>query len=1371
MGKLKRTYSQKTLKILYALSGHQCAFPDCGVPITEPGTPESGPLVVGEICHIYAVSEQGPRGKSGLQEKELNAPENLIILCPNHHRLVDGQPETYTADLLKSWKQAHEALVARKSPALESQSVRTEILPHHSFPLELVDQKINEEVQLLRQSRFFADFDSVQYALSLVRKLLEAELSGGTERIKSEALAWCARLLSTKYPDKAEELLTAAKSLGAVPGIRIAEAFVAWQRGSASAALDTLATVDSPAARTASYMIVAQHKGLTEALEWLRTVSMDAASLDADGKFMLLAHQLHLGRWNDAAETTELITENDCREAPVLQHMMAKSYLVSTVPEEFRHALFNHVPLLDAASFPLHSDASAVDIRRKARRHFTDAEKAARRLNCQAQAAIDNEYGLWLELRDPEHRKNGRQRLMAKLSDLGSALRLVPLGLQFGIKLDLTAVEQEIDRHIALHGGTTQDAEIARFVLFCSRKPPREAADYIVQNEEMLTKYLTRTTVRYFQIEILSQAGLPDKANEYLDLLLREGIPPEAESRLRTVIAEAKGTDAVEARRTQFEKTGHPADLKVLVDELEARQDWDALSKYGTTLFEQTRSAHDAEKLAAALYKTHRTDRLVEFLAANAHLFAYSGNIRMFYCWALYEEGHLLKARSELGKLNDNDQDENYRALRVNLASGLGDWSSLDAFAVDELQRATDRTAHDLLEAAHRCLSLGSPHARRLVLAAVAKGYDDAGILTAAYDLAARAGWEGDPEAIGWLHRAVELSGDQGPAQRITVREILGLKPGWDRHEDKIWQALSRGEVPMIHAAQLLNRSLVHFMLFPAYANLSQRDPRRRGPIPAYSGNHKSTLAPLDTGRTVGMDATMLLTLSFLYLLETALDTFHTVYIPHSTLHWLSQEKQRATFHQPSRIREARVLRDLLATDVVEKWNFRTTVNDDLAVLVGDDLALLIVETKNAEDDPDARRIVVQPTPVYRPSSLMKEETDLTEYASFMCGCSAVVDKLRLMGQITAEQHDRARAYLQFHEKPWPQQAEISEGATLYLSSLAVSYFMHLGLLEALQPAGFRVIVSPRSVSEADDLIAYEGIADKVNEGIEHVRLIASSRIESGKIRVGRMRHGEGSARPIASEILTRDLFSLTEHCDAIVADDRALNRHGHIEEDGCQTPIFSTMDVLDALVSTGAITPGERLEYRTRLRRAGYLFVPVEEEELAHHLLGSAVRDNKVVETAELKAIRENILLARMTGWLQLPEESDWLFTTIRMLIRVLKTLWTASGDELPDIEARSNWIAKQLDLCGWAQSFGEEYGDNLVKGARGELLLLLINVPSDTPQNLKDAYLGWVEDNFLAPFKEQYPDLYARIVEREKSLISNIAATDYMEEQRNGK
>ena len=115
-----------------------------------------------------------------------------------------------------------------------------------------------------------------------------------------------------------------------------------------------------------------------------------------------------------------------------------------------------------------------------------------------------------------------------------------------------------------------------------------------------------------------------------------------------------------------------------------------------------------------------------------------------------------------------------------------------------------------------------------------------------------------------------------------------------------------------------------------------------------------------------------------------ALDAFVTVYIPHSTLGWLFEERQKATFHQPSRIANARKVRDLLATDVLEKFTPSTVASSDLSAQVGDELAALIAEAEKVRDGDDTQHIVVRSAPVHRLSSLMEEEADLSAHAAVL---------------------------------------------------------------------------------------------------------------------------------------------------------------------------------------------------------------------------------------------------------------------------------------------------------------------------------------------------------------------------------------------------
>jgi hypothetical protein len=104
----KRSYSSKTLKVLFGLSGNKCAVPECNNPIINAGTDLSDELVVGQICHIYAASDDGPRGKPGLTAAQKNAPNNLILCCPTHHVVVDGQHLDYPAPKLLEWKRKQE---------------------------------------------------------------------------------------------------------------------------------------------------------------------------------------------------------------------------------------------------------------------------------------------------------------------------------------------------------------------------------------------------------------------------------------------------------------------------------------------------------------------------------------------------------------------------------------------------------------------------------------------------------------------------------------------------------------------------------------------------------------------------------------------------------------------------------------------------------------------------------------------------------------------------------------------------------------------------------------------------------------------------------------------------------------------------------------------------------------------------------------------------------------------------------------------------------------------------------------------------------------------------------------------------------------
>ena len=667
-----RQYSDKTLKILFGLSGNQCTHPECTNNVIEPATEHDDAAVIAQICHIYAVSAVGPRGRAGLTDEELKSPKNLILFCPTHHVVVDKQYETYPAELLKQWKKEHEDKVMASRLSENLENVPQDLFISLNFPKALVDQKIKDDTEILRKSRSFPEFDSVNSSLILARKLAEGELAGGTTEVRCRALAWCVRILSTQKLDKAEEYLRYAKELGTCEEIDIANAFISSQKGKKNAALRTLTDIDSPMSLSAALMVVANHEGPQGAVNWLQVAGINATTLDSDGKKHLLGCQLELADWEAAQECLGLLSDDDLRDTPVLHHLVAITHLLRAVPDELRSGVLHQIPF-EAADFPLDdSSPIALEARRAAYRSFINAAEVARQLSCPLAEKIDDEYALWLELKDRNKCEEGKKRLRSKLSDPKTSLRLVHLGLQFGIKMDLAAVEQEIKRQIVLTGGMTYDTTIARLAIVFAQQTPAGAANYIAQYFDELVSHIDKKSLLFLQIDLFSQAGQLEKAKECLDILLQEGLPEIEENRLRIIISGAEGKiDPVESLKEQFRKTKTLNDLGNLIRRLVEREDWNGLCEYGKILFKKTRELRHAEDLALALCNSQENAQLVDFVKSNKKFLQQSKKLSMLYCWSLYHEGELLEARSELARLNDDWDDVQYRTLQIYLSISL----------------------------------------------------------------------------------------------------------------------------------------------------------------------------------------------------------------------------------------------------------------------------------------------------------------------------------------------------------------------------------------------------------------------------------------------------------------------------------------------------------------------------------------------------------------------------------------------------------------------------------------------------------------------------------------------------------------------------
>ena len=171
--------STDVARLLLARSGGYCANPECPAPDLFPKVDDEHVPTVGEMAHVIAESPKGPRGDDPMPLSERDEYDNLVLLCPRCHTLVDKMKLTgrYSADLMREWKRRIE------------EKVRMAV----GIPRFASREELNDEIVALleRNHGIFVAFgpessyadDPLSDAPALWRKLVREELLPNNRRI------------------------------------------------------------------------------------------------------------------------------------------------------------------------------------------------------------------------------------------------------------------------------------------------------------------------------------------------------------------------------------------------------------------------------------------------------------------------------------------------------------------------------------------------------------------------------------------------------------------------------------------------------------------------------------------------------------------------------------------------------------------------------------------------------------------------------------------------------------------------------------------------------------------------------------------------------------------------------------------------------------------------------------------------------------------------------------------------------------------------------------------------------------------------------------------------------------------------------------
>lgn len=126
--------TQKSVKILWSAAGGRCAFAGCWERLCYHEAEDAAPYTLGEMAHICGDKPGANRHDVGQTDSQRDDYENLILLCPTHHTLIDRKENeaVYTVEILHAMKAEHEARVLERldqDPMPTKQDIARAILP------------------------------------------------------------------------------------------------------------------------------------------------------------------------------------------------------------------------------------------------------------------------------------------------------------------------------------------------------------------------------------------------------------------------------------------------------------------------------------------------------------------------------------------------------------------------------------------------------------------------------------------------------------------------------------------------------------------------------------------------------------------------------------------------------------------------------------------------------------------------------------------------------------------------------------------------------------------------------------------------------------------------------------------------------------------------------------------------------------------------------------------------------------------------------------------------------------------------------------------------------------------------------------------
>lgn len=1226
---------------------------------------------------------------------------------------------------------------------------------------DTIGRMVEKDLAAILDLRAFDYIGAITRAAALWQRVDSGDLSAAARPVKDKVRYWAARLVAT-VPDRIEEAQQLRQALpeGYPDGnVRVLDALILVAAGEDEEAIRLLRDDDDPDAKSLFLGLLARFRGIDAALSWCA----DVHPQHAPDHFTNLGWRewatclAKSGRWEEAAEGLNVLASRS-QWAPALAMTEGSINAALLLAEGWREMALEGVPTHLGVA-PNHQPAAKLRHSR-ASECFKYVEEHLPSLADDGVRQFVDSWQLWLHLMDPDDAvtKSATQHVRERLERGHRDGGLMQIAWSFQIPFNGQVLRRRLQEREQLGGLDDQDV-VVECLLNQMTMAVEEFAQYIEKRLERLDRAMPQSLTTVLQFGALLESGQVERAREALEARRQhvEGLPYE---RMLDALRVRQGVDPRESLEARYKRSGDLIDLRNLITHLKEVKDRTALEPRVRELFTCESTLESAYEVVQCL-SLPPTDHpaISRFLEEYPNFAEQNPAMKSALAWSFFHTGRVRESREANDALLRDRRHSDDLYLDINIAIATGNWERLGAIVDREWSHRDELPPDLLIHLAHVASQGGQSTERPVSLArlAAAKAPKDPRVLAAAYAIHFKLGRDEEADSR-WLAQALEHSSeDEGPVWTGDLDKLVNhWGPQLREHNADIERKLLDGSLPMVLAASALNLQLSRLLLADTPAGV--RDGRRRLVLPIIAAQRERV--DIQEDWTVGLDLTSIMVLARLHLLDATLDALHHARVAYDTMACLLAENAEVRFHQPALVDSAREVRKLIARGHIGVVESRGAPALELSQEVGTDLAMLLEASR------ENGGVVICAKPIHKAGSLMEEIADTSDYDDVILSPADLCDMAHRTGRIDKNQHERSRDFLKTQgQVARARMPRLAQNSPIYVDRLALSYLQTARVLEALANSGLDLMIHPNVSDEMNAFVEAGEAGEHLAESVQAVKEALRCRLESGDVSL--MPHppeaseAKLGAPPSVSSI--QALLCGAGECDALCVDDRFINRHPvNKAPSGELAPVVCVLDVLRYLRSRYVIDDAEYWAARHKLRDAGFAFIPVEADELLTHLLDAECDKGQLLETPELRTIRQTVNRLDFLGILNAQEAPAWSEALMLVGKEIVQRLWLDDSISSANAAALSTWVWRYLPVptC-FAPT--EPIADGayapyeaLVSGRVA--LQILPRVVTSAERH--SAYREWLKAWVIAPLRPANPELIENATSIAQATVEDLPA-----------